>query len=181
MGSQKNRQKAIGFQIVDCSRCGADRVLGQPCAECKMKPRSGEVNSLVVQRRTAVARVQEALLDQSVIADQAGPGIPTYEELNTYLDDFVDALGRLISDPISSDSIARMVEVQRHLRGSSVDALPTLASGPPLPSTRLSLGYLPISRDFGRRTLRHCERRRWTRRSASQVRVKTELMLRLLS
>lgn len=117
MGSRKRPQKAMKFQVMDCSRCGARRVLGQPCAECQLKPRPGEVNAFVVQRRTAVMHIQRALADRSVVVEQEESGLPTYEELGEYLDDFVDALSGLIADPGSNDSVERMVEAERQLQG----------------------------------------------------------------
>lgn len=116
MEPRRKRQKSMGFKVVECSRCKASRVLGQPCAECDLKPRLGEVNSLVVQRRTAVARIQRTLNYQHDTKDEGELGLPSREELEQYLNDFVDALGGLITDPIVDESITEMVEAERQLR-----------------------------------------------------------------
>lgn len=100
---------------MECSRCGADRILGQPCTECHLKPRFGEVNAFVVNRRTAVARVQESL-DEAQVTDSKALELPTEEELGEYLHDFSEALGGLSFAPVSTDSVAKMVAVERLLQ-----------------------------------------------------------------
>lgn len=117
MGTRAKVRKAIDFQTMDCLRCGAKRVLGQPCAECQLKPPAGEVNASVVQRRTAVTRVRESLADESVVVKPDELGLPTYEDLGEYLEGFSGALSGLIAAPLSNESVARMVEVERQLQG----------------------------------------------------------------
>ncbi|MGW9550894.1 hypothetical protein ACWG8W_07550 [Citricoccus zhacaiensis] len=56
------------------------------------------------------------MADQTAVAEQEEPGLPTYEELGEYLDDFSDALSSLIAGPLSSESAAQMVETERKLQ-----------------------------------------------------------------
>lgn len=117
MTKRKKSQKKIGFQILPCVRCRATRILGQSCPECGLKPQTGEVNALVVQRRTAVRRIEEELCIKDTDERGGNQILPSKEEIATYLSDFIAALSGLIANPSSADSIAQIVHVERSLAG----------------------------------------------------------------
>lgn len=50
--------KHMQFQTVACVRCGQARSLEQHCPACNQKPRPGEINPYVAERRKNRARIQ---------------------------------------------------------------------------------------------------------------------------
>lgn len=119
MIKRKASRKAIGFQTIDCLRCGGSRVLGRPCPECGAKAPSGEVNALVVKRRTAVRRIEGKLAALgSVELDQED--LPSDEEVARYVHDFIDALSIFLQDVDSSLAADRLIAAEMFLRSLAV-------------------------------------------------------------
>ena len=112
-------RKTIGFQTIDCLRCGGSRVLGQPCPECGAKAPSGEVNALLVKRRTAVRRIEEELAALDTV-DLDREDLPSEEEVARYVHDFIDALGGFLEDVDSSQAAARLTAAEWFLRSLAV-------------------------------------------------------------
>lgn len=124
----RKRSKVISFLTVPCLRCKAKRVLGQPCDECGCKAPAGEVNSRVVERRAAIERVQNHLRSCQVDINHHSIYRPDEENIGALLQDFIKALGDLISDPLSPDAAFQMAEVQGNIIGTlrGYEALPPL-------------------------------------------------------
>lgn len=119
MIKRKASRKTIGFQTIDCLKCGGRRILGQPCPECGAKAPFGEVNALVVKRRTAVRLIEEELRNTNTI-DLERQDLPSVEEVADYVQDFIDALGDLLENVGSAEAAGRLVHAERLLRSFGV-------------------------------------------------------------
>lgn len=107
-----SRSQKMSFRTLPCQRCGASRVLGDVCNECGKSGPAGEVNSVVVDRRTAVARINAALTPQVSPAKPTvdTTNLPTKEELREFVEGFVEALRAILKRPKSSAAVLGMVE-----------------------------------------------------------------------
>lgn len=78
------------FDKVTCERCNGTRILGEPCPECGKKQPVNEVNAKVVERRTALATIDQLVRQRSKSVGPSSDGIPSLSDLG-------DAVSSLIS------------------------------------------------------------------------------------
>jgi hypothetical protein len=97
------RVKAIRFETIECSRCHSPRIIGAPCGECGALGRPNEVNGEVVRRRTLIERVE------SLRSKRQGPP-PTFSELSTWPQTFIDALSTGIKAPLERSSASTIAQ-----------------------------------------------------------------------
>lgn len=104
----------LNFDRVKCARCGAHRVLEQPCADCGAAPGSGETNAPVVRRRQACR-----LVDESVEPENENPSSSdvqsVVDQVTGWPERFVASLGALIRSP-GGESASQMASTLGELR-----------------------------------------------------------------
>lgn len=99
------RNAALRFDKTRCERCGADRVLEQPCADCGSPARPGETNAPAVLRRQACLKVDEAVVAEPT--QQEARDVETLiDELAGWPERFLSDLGALIQRPDSHGATA---------------------------------------------------------------------------
>jgi hypothetical protein len=116
--SVRSRSKSISFLTLPCLRCRARRILGEACTECGARAPAGEVNAKVVERRTAVARVEDGLgvtEYEDDLSHSPPASLPDTETVVTLMQNFTQALSDLISDPMSQTAATRMIHAQNKI------------------------------------------------------------------
>lgn len=126
----RSKKKMINFRTLPCLGCGATRIVGNACDECGRKGPSGEVNTPVVDRRTAVARVNAAFatLGSRSSGIEDNPVLPSKNELLEIVEGFVEAFSGILERPKSPPAIsgmAKWLESFESMR-SQCSALPKL-------------------------------------------------------
>lgn len=108
--SRRQRQM-MNFQTLPCLQCKAQRVLGDICNECGKKGPPSEVNSAVVDRRTAVARIDAARTHRGsqpgTIANDTK--LPSKEEIQEFVEGFIMSLHGILKAPKSLTAASSMV------------------------------------------------------------------------
>ena len=113
------------FQKIPCETCKSDRVLGCECTNCGRRPRVNEVNSHVVRRRSAVARVDDLIsgpLDQS---EPIPVSVSTLVDLAESFSTGITELAGTDGSPSSVENMAEIIRLIYRLR-SAHDEFPTL-------------------------------------------------------
>lgn len=106
----RSKKKMVAFRTLPCLGCRATRIVGNACDECGRKGPSGEVNTPVVDRRTAVARVNAAFtaLGSQINRVEDNPSLPSKDELLEIVENFVEAFSGILESPKSLPAISGM-------------------------------------------------------------------------
>jgi hypothetical protein len=108
------------FQTVACVRCGQARSLEQPCPACNQKPRPGEINPYVAERRKNRARIQSLVEEAAVFHQVFGEVDSSIQEMLRIVDEFPRALSAVITPGCNSQTLSDFASII--VRSKSIEA-----------------------------------------------------------
>lgn len=138
--------KHMQFQTVACVRCGQARSLEQPCPVCSQKPRPGEINRYVAERRQNRARI-ECLVAAATVSHQVFREVDSsVQEMLNIADEFPRALSGVITPGSDSQSLSDFASII--VRATSIEAaLEEMSQYRPGLRAR---AYLDVSKELNR-------------------------------
>lgn len=132
MSKRKELAQQLKFSTRLC-RCGAWRLLGQPCAKCASKPREVEVDQEVQRRQKIVRQVRDANCDLQPATDQTVNDL--IDRAGTIIDQFLRPLAKA-SRPDGREAISELLNAARAVEQLLVD------TAVPQPRPYLRLGRI---------------------------------------
>jgi len=117
--SRRRREfgQQLRFSTIRC-RCGGQRLLGQPCTDCGMRPRDMEVDA-EVQRRTRIVQ-QVRMVERTLVADGDAQLDELLDRTSTIIDQFLRSLA-VVSRPEGHDAINDLLAAAQALEPLVLD------------------------------------------------------------
>jgi len=118
--SRRRREfgQQLRFSTIRC-RCDGQRLLGQPCTDCGMRPRDIEVD-VEVQRRTRIVQ-QVRTAERTLAADDDAQLDELLDRTSTIIDQFLRPLA-ILSRPEGRDAISDLLAAAQALEQLVLDA-----------------------------------------------------------
>ncbi len=118
--SRRRREfgQQLRFSTIRC-RCGGQRLLGQTCTDCGMRPRDAEVDVEVKRRKRIVQQVRTA--ERMLAADGDAQFDELLDRTSTIIDQFLRPLA-ILSRPEGCDAIDDLLAAAQALEQLVLDA-----------------------------------------------------------